>query len=322
MPLNTETPSLLEPRFHRPDYWVWETLDRGDYSLRYGFTDLPEDQIKATIAIFPGLSEFSEKYFELIRELADENIATLCIDWRGQGLSSRYMDNPHMRHTQGLKNDAKDALKIIQNIPSKLTSKPLITLAHSMGGNIALHSLKAEPNLFKGAAFMAPLCGLHTFQNIPDSVAAATTQMLKTISAKSYAPLGGDWNADIRDHGSYISFSSDTARAKVHNAWMLQNPNLQVGHITNEWLHDAHQACLEVQKRDFLKNIDIPIFTALAGHEYFVDNKKARQVFLPHPSATVLEIPDARHEIFMEKNHIRAQLINNLYKLVEESTLR
>lgn len=323
MKLSTQTPKNLETRFHPPIGWTWDSITSNDYTLRYGYTSELTGKEKATLVILPGLSEYCEKYFETINELQKNNIASLCIDWRGQGLSCRYLENPHKRHTQGLKLDAHDLQNLLDHTPiTKNTQSPLIMLAHSMGGNIGLHTLKQNPNKFSAAAFIAPLCGLHTFQNIPDSIATATTTALKALSPSSYAPLGGDWNRDIRDHGSYISFSSDTIRAKVHNEWMLENPELQIGHITHEWLHDAHQACLEVQKKDFLKEVNIPYLVALAGHEYFVDNKKARQVFRNIDNAMILEFPEARHEILMEKEQIRSRFMTNLYSLIDQIILK
>ena len=42
-----------------------------------------------TVCIFPGRSEFIEKYFEVVGELRRRGFAVAVLDWRGQGGSGR-----------------------------------------------------------------------------------------------------------------------------------------------------------------------------------------------------------------------------------------
>ena len=44
---------------------------------------------KGTVCIFPGRTEFIEKYFEVVRDLRARGFAVAVLDWRGQGLSDR-----------------------------------------------------------------------------------------------------------------------------------------------------------------------------------------------------------------------------------------
>ena len=57
---------------------------------------------RGSVIVAPGRTEFVEKYFEVIKELQGRGFAVFCIDWRGQGLSGREVDNPEKGHMVSL----------------------------------------------------------------------------------------------------------------------------------------------------------------------------------------------------------------------------
>lgn len=317
--LTTQTPSELEERFHPPAGWTWKALQRDGYFLRYGYATPDLSPPKSLVVCLPGLSEFCEKFFEITRDLLSQGHAVLVIDWRGQGLSSRYLKNPHKRHSQGFRGDALDLKAIIEDCPLINNETALHMLAHSMGGNIGLRFLEASPDVFTTASFSAPLAGLHVFSKIPRCIASAASGFLNATFPRSYAPTGGDWSPSSRDLTSAAIFSQDDKRAKVHNSWMIKNPALQVGHITNRWLRDAYNSCLDLQHHTNLEAIDIPCFFAIAGHEFFVDNTMVRHISERVSGARLLEFPDARHEILMEKDTLRGKFMAEFYSLINQT---
>ena len=56
------------------------------------------------VVIFAGLSEFCEKYLELISFLSNHDMEVLIFDWPGLGLSSAYGNPPTTSHTDGFDN--------------------------------------------------------------------------------------------------------------------------------------------------------------------------------------------------------------------------
>ena len=54
---------------------------------------VPSRATAGTVAVFPGRAEFIEKYFEVISELLARNFTVIAMDWRGQGMSARELDN-------------------------------------------------------------------------------------------------------------------------------------------------------------------------------------------------------------------------------------
>ncbi len=316
----THAPIDLETRFQEPENWHWGEVNRGGYTLRYGTNFQRENQsnYKACLACLPGLSEYSEKFFELINELAKHSIACMVIDWHGQGLSSRYLPNPHKRHASDFMQDADDLDAVLVALGWEEASKTgkikLHMLAHSMGGNIGMRYLLEHPDMFSSAALIAPMMGIYALKDVSRELTKMLVSGFRSIAPRAYALSGGDWSPHIRETQSDVLFSSDPKRSAIHNAWMLQNSDLQVGHITNEWLYQAILSCWEIERKVQQHPPTIPIQIALAGHEYFVDNQAAKKIATLIPQADVLEFPDARHELLMEADKIRSPLIKQILK--------
>ena len=147
-----------------PENWQWCVLARDWGQMRYGYV-MPAGKktVDKVVIALPGLSEFCEKYFEMAHDCLAQGYAFLVVDWRGQGKSSRYLDNLHKRHSQGFEVDAQDLNAVLQDSPFSPRESAFFMMANSMGGNIGLRYLEAHSGVFRGAAFCAPLIGLHAF---------------------------------------------------------------------------------------------------------------------------------------------------------------
>ena len=71
----------MEERFTAPPNWKTGTFKNPDtgHSLHYGYVT-PENP-KAIVVCLGGLSEFSEKYFELARDMLSRGYAFWTMDW-------------------------------------------------------------------------------------------------------------------------------------------------------------------------------------------------------------------------------------------------
>ena len=57
---------------------------------------VPEDSANGTVLMFPGRTEYIEKYGNAAGEFTKRHFAFLAIDWRGQGLADRLLDDPRI----------------------------------------------------------------------------------------------------------------------------------------------------------------------------------------------------------------------------------
>ncbi len=324
--IDTNIPDI-EDRFLEPGGWRWHSFTRAGRKIRFGSIS-PKDSIPdAVIVCLPGLSEFGEKYYEIARRCNQMNLAFWIIDWMGQGGSGRYLKNPQKRHATNFQNDVDDLHYFYteyikhSSVHPDVGRIPVAMLGHSMGANIGLHYLKQHPDIFECAAFTAPMIGLKALQNMPMPLALMLSESLNLFIGKNYVKGGGDWSPSMRPFDGPEALSSDTERVKIHTKWFEKKSELKVGHITYGWVHSALMACARLNRKALLNTIETPCLIALAGHEELVDNQKIRRAAESLKSCKLVEFPDARHEILMEKDEIRDEFFKDFHALIKENII-
>ena len=75
---------------------------KGGVPLRFARWRSALKERHGTVCIFPGRSEFIEKYFEVVGELRRRGFAVAVLDWRGQGGSGRLLQELAQRPRQEL----------------------------------------------------------------------------------------------------------------------------------------------------------------------------------------------------------------------------
>ena len=317
----------LEERFLEPEGWRWHSFVREDRKIRFG-SIFPKDTVPdAVVVCLPGLGEFGEKYFETARNCNDMNLAFWVIDWMGQGGSGRYLKNPQKRHASHFQDDVDDLhyfyMEYVKHscVHPDVGRIPVAMLAHSMGANIGLHFLKQHTDVFECAGLTAPMLGFNAIENAPMRAVSSLSTLLQTLVGKNYMSGQGGWNPSMRPATGEDALSNDPARVEIHKAWFEADPELQIGGITYRWLNQAIKSSALLNSKDFLDSIEVPCLMALAGQERLVDNQKAQHIASTLKSCELLEFPEARHEILMEKDDIRDKFLKNFYALIKENII-
>ncbi len=325
-----ESLPALEDRFLPPPGWRWHTFTNPQgRKIRFG-TVAPASRVPdAVVLMAPGLSEFGEKYFELAHDLLARNLSLWVIDWQGQGLSDRYIKNyPHKRHVSSFDEDIADFHYFIMEyvkhsaVHPDVGRIPLVLMGHSMGGNIGLRYLHRHPDTFACAAFTSPMLGIKDVQMIPQPIRLTLTEILSIFAGNSYVFGGSDWTATSRAKPGHNIFSSDPVRDKVHNAWCLHNPALQIGSPTFMWLYEAVKSCAYLAQPKILKGIKTPLLLTLAEKDTIIDNGMIRRAAKLLPSAHLVELPGAHHEIIMEKDTVRNHFLMAFEDLLTQTAVR
>jgi lysophospholipase len=319
----------LEPRFQQPEGWRWHHFTNPmGRKLRFG-TVSPKSRIPdAVVVCLPGLSEFAEKYFETAHDLLDRNLAFWVLDWQGQGHSDRHLKNPHKRHSAGFDEDIEDLHYFIMeyvkhaSVHPDVGRIPLVMLGHSMGGNIGLRYLIDHPDIFACAAFSAPMTGIAATRALPISVAVDVSTLLRECFNMLYVFGGKNWSPHERDTLSARLFSSDPARAAVHNAWCQADPALQVGNVTFGWVNHALRSCAALQHAMSKNPVKIPCLIGLAERDTLVDNAATRKMAARMPGVEILELRGALHEILMERDDIRGKFLLAFENMLVNNNVR
>jgi lysophospholipase len=314
----------LEPRFLPPQGWRWHEFTNAHGNvIRFG-TVRPPGQARGVVVALPGLGEYCEKYFEVARDMLDRGLAFCVLDWCGQGRSSRPLSNRQKRHSTGFSNDVEDLHALICNPlsgvdPFAAGRLPAIMLAHSMGGNIGLRYLVAHGGIFDAAALCAPMLRIAAMRGLPGAISRRVSGFFAGLRGESYVFGAGDWKPLHRPPPPLSVLSADPVRCRVHNAWCLHDPRLQVGGVTFGWLHEANRSCGALELPGLLESISIPCLVAVAGRDVLVDPRAARRAAGRLPRGRLLDLPGCLHEILMERDVHRAAFFEKFDALLKET---
>lgn len=268
------------------------------------------DKARGTCIVCPGRTEYIEKYFEVARELQSRGFAVIIMDWPGQGLSERLLEDSLKGHIDrfetymGALQNGLDALQ--DRLP-----KPYVSLAHSMGGAISLAAISEQLVKVEAAAFCAPMWGLKTRVF---GMRYLVWAMRVTGRSDNYAMQPGPpekFQDNIVTH--------DEARWNLNRALVDAAPGLDLGPVTWGWLGASLDIFSVFGKKAKLEKIDIPIFVASAGEEKLVDNSAHERMTSFMPNAHHITVDGAFHEILMEQDDMREQFWVGFDRMLEQA---
>lgn len=270
------------------------------------------DKARGTCIVCPGRTEYIEKYFEVARDLQERGFAVVIIDWPGQGLSERLLDDNLKGHIDrfetymGALRNGLDALK--DRLP-----KPYVALAHSMGGAIAMAAISEKLVDVQAAAFCAPMWGLKTRVF---GMRYLVWAMRVTGRSSNYAIQPGP---PERFQDNVVTH--DEAHWQLNRDLVDAAPGLELGPVTWGWLSASLNIIAAFGKKSNLQKVDIPIFIASAGEEKLVDNSKHARFASLLPNAELVTVDGAYHEILMEQEQYRSQFWEGFDRMLERASI-
>ena len=106
----------------------WLTAEDG-VRLRLGVWPVPEGA-KGTVFLLPGRTEYVEKYGPAAADLGARGYAMLAVDWRGQGLADRPLDDPLKGHVAHFPDFQRDLAAVIAAATALELPRPWFILGH------------------------------------------------------------------------------------------------------------------------------------------------------------------------------------------------
>lgn len=298
---STRPPALPE-RFLPPPGFVWGSFKTADGALlRWGH--LPVGDARAECVLVGGFGEFIEKQFETVRDLAARGVAVWCLDWRGQGRSSRPRRLPTRPRARNFDRDAGDlAAFATAKLPGHL---PRLLVAHSMGGAIALLCLKRHPRLFAAAVLSSPMVGLRTGRVPPTLIRVITRPARAAGLGVCFIPGARKWRPDPPPSPERSRVTTDAERCRLRHAWFIADPALRLDQATYGWVDSALGLVARISKPEFLTAIDTPILLGQAGREIVVSRAAQRRAARLLPDCTLVDLRESKHDPFLERDAIR-----------------
>ncbi len=250
-----------------------------------------------------GRREFMEKYLETIEELNQEGFNVYSLDWRGQGLSSRILANRHKGFIDDYDVYLDDLNMFVTKIVMPESVHPLIIIAHSMGGHIALRFMHDHPDVGDMAVLTSPMIDIFGSSLSRRFVKLITRMAIKTGFSHSYTIGSGDYTVE-KFKGNELT--SDPVRFTDTQNAIIKNPDLALGGVTYGWLSATLKSIDILTQPGFAAKITTPILMVIAGNDKIVSINAQKQFCTMLPNCKLIEISEARHEIFKETDAVRS----------------
>jgi lysophospholipase len=267
----------------------------------------PPEAPRGTVLLMQGRAEMIEKYFETIAEFLQKGFAVIAFDWRGQGGSQRLLNDPIKGHIVSFDDYQTDLDTVLYHYHA-LVQKPVLLLAHSMGGLIAMEALARRPHLARATIMSAPMFGIHVLQK--QLWLKGLIKLLCLFGFKTREPPMHRSQSPFTMAFIGNPLTRDQRRFERLKAIVQARPALALGMPTLGWLNEALKAMNRLSKNlSALKhNNHPPITIFLPRADRVTATPLTRRICASHATITLIEIDDSEHEVLMESDPVRAQV--------------
>jgi lysophospholipase len=291
-------------------YWV----NQGGLRLRTMLVTSERSDPRGSIIIYPGRTEFIEKYLETVEDFTDRGFTVLVMDPRGQGLSDRMTDDPLKSYVEDFQDYAEDLAGVTSQF-SPLLPKPHIVVGHSMGGCVALQAVISGVMRPSAVVGSAPMLGLY---DVSTPIMIGAVRLLSALGmAKKELPFQRG-RSGIPVPFESNKLTSDPERYKKWSAYFNNVERIRLGPPTYGWIVQAVRSMNFVNKNaDKLK---IPALIVAAGADPIVE-PRSNEEFAQKAGATFAVVPGALHELFLERDQYRDQFFSAFDKFLSDNAL-
>ena len=263
------------------------------------FAPAPDVPARGTCVLLNGQTEFIEKYFEVIDELRGRGFAVATMDWRGQGGSGRMTQDSRKSFVNDFSEYDEDLETLINWIVT-----PMLGPAKSRW---------RWPIPWARISCCAAWCGGPAASG-PRPVRAHDRHLLSRpagVPGAGRHPLSdvareeSDWVWGMEGRDPHkVTFAtqlatSDPQRFERTQSLLREQPDLRLAGATWGWLAAA------LRSVDWLKpqapNITTPLLMVGAGKDRICITPAIKAFAARAPHADYVEIPEAEHEILMER---------------------
>ncbi len=291
-------------------WWI-----EADDGLRLRVAHFPAEQARGTVLLMPGRTEYVEKYGRTAADLTERGYHVLAIDWRGQGLADRMLDEPMAGHVHVFEDYQRDVAAMLQSVGDLGLPRPLHMIGHSMGGCIGLRAVM-DGLPVESCVFTGPMWGIRMADPIRPA-AWALSWWGKQIG------LGHVFTPGTKPE-SYVASEpfENNLLTRDREMWdymkrqVTSVPELQLGGPSLNWLHEALAETRELSRRPSPAQ---PCLTFLGTNERIVDSSRITSRMEQWPGGQLVQITDGEHEILMEDVKKRKRVADQICALFDRA---
>ncbi|WP_347310613.1 alpha/beta hydrolase [Defluviimonas sp. SAOS-178_SWC] len=256
---------------------------------------------KGTVLLFSGRTEYIEKYGPAAGEFAERAYAMAVLDWRGQGIADRLIEERAPGHVGRFGDYQRDVAAFMEFVRAEKLPEPYFLLGHSMGGCIGLRSIY-DGLPVRAVTFSAPMWGIKMHPLLRPVAWTLSTlapilgmgdRLVPSTSPMTYvleAPYEGNFLTRDREMFDFMQ-----RQLTVH-------PDLAIGGPTLQWLREALCETRALARRP---SPGLPCLTVLGSEERIVHAPAIHARMGRWPGAEFDLVDNAEHELMMENPAIR-----------------
>lgn len=286
--------------------------------LRYAVFPRTDGPNRGTICLVQGRTEFIEKYFETIADFQKRGFMVATFDWRGQGGSDRLISNSKLGFVQRFEDYWTDLNSFHSSILLPDCAPPYYLVGHSMGGMTSLMAASRDRMMFDRVFLSSPMVAV---EGLPLS-AAGTAVVLEAACFLGLGslPIPGDYRSPSHETFPGNQLTSDFERYMRTVHVFDDMPELEINAPSIRWGAATARASARAAAPNFPDRINVPVLMLAAARDEVVSTPAIEQLGLRLRTGRHAVIAHARHEMFMEANPIRGQVLAAFDAFVTEQS--
>lgn len=305
-----EAPFFAEAAGGPPGSAWWMTTS-DDVRIRAAYW--PCDNARGTLLLFPGRTEYVEKYGRTAGEFAERGYATIAVDWRGQGLADRLIEDRRVGHVVRFADYQEDVKAVMELVEDLDVPRPLYLLGHSMGGAIGLRAAMDGLEI-AACTFTGPMWGIFMRPMIrPMGWALPRVAMMLGMGTR--LPPGTRYEPYVLANPFENNMlTTDDEMYRMMQSQLESVPDLALGGPSLVWLREGLTECVALTTRP---SPDLPCLTFLGENERIIDTAAVAARMQRWPKGRLEIVKGAEHEVLMEGPAIRGRVLDQIADLFE-----
>ncbi|MEM9968055.1 MAG: alpha/beta hydrolase [Pseudomonadota bacterium] len=284
-------------------YWALTSDNR-----RIRVAHWPVEQARGTVLMFPGRTEYVEKYAFAASEFAKRGLALFVIDWRGQGLADRLIEDPLVGHVEAFSDYQKDLAAMMRAARELSLPRPYFMLAHSMGGCIGLRAIM-EGLSVQAAAFTGPMWGIYIKPHLRP-VAKFLASVMPRLGRGHGVPPGARTEPYVlTDPFENNMLTTDPEMYQMMRDQITAHPELALGGPSYHWLREAF---LETHHLGGRPAPNVPTVTWVGSNERIVNVPRINERMASWKGSHLETVAGGEHEVLMEVPALRNAVFDGL----------
>lgn len=271
----------------------------------------PLDGARGTVLMFPGRTEYIEKYGVTATEFAKRGLAMIAIDWRGQGLADRMLNDPLVGHVEAFSDYQKDVAAMMRAARTLNLPRPYFLVAHSMGGCIGLRAVMEGLGV-QAAAFTGPMWGIYVKPQLR-LLARVLSRVMPQLGKGHMLPPGTKTQAYVlSDPFKDNMLTSNAEMYAMMQDQLTAHPELALGGPSYVWLREAFAEADHLAQR---AAPNLPSVTWLGSNERIVALPRIHERMENWKGGRLEMVPGGEHEVLLEVAPLRKSVFDGMEKL-------